>query len=53
MVVEGLTTAPVLSALSVRLGIELPITRAVNEALQGRSVLDLVSSLMAREPTTE
>ena len=53
MVVEGLTTAPVLFDLSVRLGIELPITQAVNEALQGRSLLDLVSSLMAREPTTE
>ncbi len=53
MVVEGLTTAPVLFDLSVRLGIELPITQAVNEALHGRSLLDLVSSLMAREPTTE
>ncbi len=53
MVVEGLTTAPVLFDLSLRLGIELPITQAVNEALQGRSLLDLVSSLMAREPTTE
>jgi glycerol-3-phosphate dehydrogenase (NAD(P)+) len=53
MVVEGLTTAPVLQALAERLGIELPITQAVNEALGGRSLLDLVSSLMAREPTTE
>jgi glycerol-3-phosphate dehydrogenase (NAD(P)+) len=53
MVVEGLTTAPVLFELAIRLGIELPITEAVNEALHGRSLLDLVSSLMAREPTRE
>ena len=53
MVVEGLTTAPVLCELSHRLGIELPITEAVAEVLTGTSPLELVSTLMAREPTTE
>jgi len=53
MVVEGLTTAPVLRDLSHRLGIELPITEAVCQVLAGTSPLELVSSLMAREPTTE
>ena len=35
MVVEGITTAPVLRDLSRRLGIELPITEAVCEVLGG------------------
>jgi glycerol-3-phosphate dehydrogenase (NAD(P)+) len=53
MVIEGLTTAPVLRDLSHRLGIELPITEAVCRVLDGTSPLELVSTLMAREPTTE
>jgi glycerol-3-phosphate dehydrogenase (NAD(P)+) len=53
MVVEGVTTAPVLRDLSRRLGIELPITEAVCQVLAGTSLLELVSTLMAREPTTE
>jgi glycerol-3-phosphate dehydrogenase (NAD(P)+) len=53
MVVEGLTTAPVLRDLSRRLGIELPITEAVCQVTAGASLVELVSTLMAREPTTE
>ena len=53
MVIEGLTTAPVLRDLSRRLRIELPITEAVCRVLTGTSPLELVSSLMAREPTSE
>jgi glycerol-3-phosphate dehydrogenase (NAD(P)+) len=53
MVVEGLTTAPVLRDLSRRLGVELPITEAICEVLTGTSALDLVSGLMSRTPTDE
>jgi glycerol-3-phosphate dehydrogenase (NAD(P)+) len=53
MVVEGLTTAPVLRDLSRRLGIELPITEGVCAVLEGTSLTDLVAQLMARPPTTE
>jgi glycerol-3-phosphate dehydrogenase (NAD(P)+) len=53
MTVEGLTTAPAVRDLARRLGIELPITEAVCLVLAGTPPLDLVSSLMAREPTTE
>jgi glycerol-3-phosphate dehydrogenase (NAD(P)+) len=53
MVVEGLTTAPALRDLSHRLGIELPITEAVCDVTAGASLVELVSTLMAREPTTE
>ena len=53
MVVEGLTTAPVLRDLSRRLGIELPITEGVCAVLDGASLTGLVGQLMARPPTTE
>ena len=53
MVVEGLTTAPVLRDLSRRLGIELPITEGVCAVLQGVPLTSLVEQLMRREPTTE
>jgi glycerol-3-phosphate dehydrogenase (NAD(P)+) len=53
MVVEGLTTAPVLRDLGHRLGIELPITEGVCAVLEGTSLADLVTSLMSRAPTTE
>lgn len=53
MVVEGLTTAPVLRDLSRRLGVELPITEAICEVLSGTSALELVSGLMSRTPTDE
>ena len=53
MVVEGLTTAPVLRELSHRLGIELPITEGVCAVLDGKPLHDLVGTLMRRAPTTE
>jgi glycerol-3-phosphate dehydrogenase (NAD(P)+) len=53
MVVEGLTTAPVLRDLSHRLDIELPITEGVCAVLEGTQLTDLVAQLMRREPTTE
>jgi glycerol-3-phosphate dehydrogenase (NAD(P)+) len=53
MVVEGLTTAPVLRDLSHRLDIELPITEGVCAVLEGTMLADLVQQLMRREPTTE
>jgi len=53
MVVEGLTTAPVLRELSHRLEIELPITEGVCAVLEGVALTDLVGQLMRREPTTE
>ena len=53
MVVEGLTTAPVLRDVSHRLGIELPITEGVCAVLEGIPLAELVEQLMRREPTTE
>ncbi len=53
MVVEGLTTAPVLDELGRRVGVEMPIIDAVGAVLRGATPLSLVSSLMEREPTTE
>ena len=53
MVVEGLTTAPVLRDLSRRLQIELPITEGVCAVLGGVGLTDLVQQLMRRVPTTE
>jgi glycerol-3-phosphate dehydrogenase (NAD(P)+) len=51
--VEGLTTAPVLHELSVRLGVELPITEGVCAVLSGQSLTGLLARLMGREPTEE
>lgn len=53
MVVEGLTTAPVLRDLARRLGVEMPITEGVCAVLEGTSLTDLVAQLMRRAPTTE
>ena len=53
MVVEGLTTAPVLRRLGQELGIDLPITDGVCAVLAGASLTELVEQLMRREPTTE
>ena len=53
MVVEGLTTAPVLRELSHRIGIELPIAEGVCAVLEGADLGDLVGQLMRRAPTTE
>jgi glycerol-3-phosphate dehydrogenase (NAD(P)+) len=51
--VEGLTTAPALSDLSRRLGVELPITEGVCAVLSGQSLRELLAGLMGREPTEE
>lgn len=53
MVVEGLTTAPVLRSLAHRLGIEMPITEGVCEVLDGVPLIELVGRLMRRDPTVE
>jgi glycerol-3-phosphate dehydrogenase (NAD(P)+) len=53
MVIEGLTTAPVLRDLAHRLQIELPITEGVCAVLEGAPLTDLVTALMSRAPTTE
>jgi glycerol-3-phosphate dehydrogenase (NAD(P)+) len=53
MVIEGLTTAPVLRDLAHRLGTELPITEGVCAVLDGASLSDLISGLMGRRPTDE
>jgi len=51
--VEGITTAPVLRALSRTLGVELPVTEGVCAVLAGQSLGELVGSLMGRRPTEE
>ena len=53
MVVEGLTTAPVLRDLSRRLDVEMPITEGVCTVLDGVPLSDLVATLMQRDPTSE
>jgi glycerol-3-phosphate dehydrogenase (NAD(P)+) len=53
MVVEGLTTAPVLRELAHRLEVEMPITEGVCAVLSGVPLTDLVEQLMRREPTVE
>ena len=53
MVVEGLTTAPVLRDLAHRLGLELPITEGVCAVLEGVPLGELVGRLMERKPTSE
>jgi glycerol-3-phosphate dehydrogenase (NAD(P)+) len=53
MVVEGLTTAPVLRELAHRLEIEMPITEGVCEVLDGTPLTELVAQLMRRDPTVE
>jgi glycerol-3-phosphate dehydrogenase (NAD(P)+) len=53
MVVEGLTTAPVLRDLAHRLEIEMPITEGVCTVLDGVPLTSLVAVLMERHPTSE
>jgi glycerol-3-phosphate dehydrogenase (NAD(P)+) len=53
MVVEGLTTAPVLRDLAHRLEIEMPITEGVCAVLDGVPLSELVGQLMRRDPTVE
>ena len=51
--VEGLTTAPILDDLATTIGIDLPITRAVREVLDGRQISDVLAEFMSRPPTGE
>jgi glycerol-3-phosphate dehydrogenase (NAD(P)+) len=51
--VEGLTTAPVLYELSQRLGVELPITHGIADALAGRPIGHVIAEFMRRPPTGE
>lgn len=53
MVVEGLTTAPVLRELAHRLEIEMPIAEGVCSVLDGVPLTELVAQLMRRDPTVE
>jgi glycerol-3-phosphate dehydrogenase (NAD(P)+) len=53
MVVEGLTTAPVLRDLAHRLDVEMPITEGVCTVLDGVPLGELVGTLMQRDPTSE
>jgi glycerol-3-phosphate dehydrogenase (NAD(P)+) len=51
--VEGLTTAPVLYELSKRLGVELPVTHGIADALAGRPIGHVIAEFMRRPPTGE
>ncbi len=53
MVVEGLTTAPVLREVAHRLEIEMPIAEGVCAVLDGVPLTELLAQLMRREPTVE
>jgi glycerol-3-phosphate dehydrogenase (NAD(P)+) len=53
MVVEGLTTAPVLRDLAHRLDVEMPIAEGVCAVLDGVPLTELVAQLMQRDPTIE
>jgi glycerol-3-phosphate dehydrogenase (NAD(P)+) len=53
-VVEGIPTTYALHDLGAQLGIEMPVTSNVYEALEnGRGVADCVRDLMGRAPTSE
>jgi glycerol-3-phosphate dehydrogenase (NAD(P)+) len=53
-VVEGIPTTYAVHDLCAKLGVEMPVTENVYEALEhGRSATDCVRSLMSREPTAE
>lgn len=51
--VEGLTTAPILDDRAREMGIDLPITRAVREVLDGRQIHEAIAEFMSRPPTGE
>jgi glycerol-3-phosphate dehydrogenase (NAD(P)+) len=53
MVVEGVTTAPVLRDLAHALEVEMPITEGVCSVLGGVPLRELVAALMERDPTAE
>ena len=53
-VAEGLTTAPTLRDLAESHGLELPITKGVCDlAFGGKTAMEVLAELMAREPTEE
>ncbi len=53
-VAEGVYTAPEVLRISERLGVDMPITRAVSQLIGGTtSARDLVESLLQREPKPE
>jgi glycerol-3-phosphate dehydrogenase (NAD(P)+) len=53
-VAEGVSTAREAAALSRRLGVDMPITRAVSDVLDGRiTAVDAAERLMARDPKIE
>jgi glycerol-3-phosphate dehydrogenase (NAD(P)+) len=53
-VAEGLSTVPALRSIAEDRGLELPITCAVSAvAWEGKTMLDALADLMAREPTEE
>jgi glycerol-3-phosphate dehydrogenase (NAD(P)+) len=53
MVVEGITTAPVLRDIGRRVGVDLPITDAVCAVLEGGDPHEIGPRLMRRRPKAE
>jgi glycerol-3-phosphate dehydrogenase (NAD(P)+) len=51
--VEGVATAPILDDLARTIGIDLPITRAIREVLDGRQIGHAIAEFMSRPPTGE
>ena len=51
---EGATTVPAALGLAARLGVDMPITAALDEIMhRGVAPADAIEALMAREPTSE
>ncbi|MFI3231495.1 MAG: NAD(P)H-dependent glycerol-3-phosphate dehydrogenase, partial [bacterium] len=54
MVVEGVNTAKAAKQLAEKNGIDMPITREINEVLfNNKNIKDVVVSLMTRDKTQE
>jgi len=54
MIAEGVLTTRAVMELSVRLGVDMPISRAVYEMLfEGKPAQQAILELMAREPKAE
>ena len=54
MIVEGAAATKSISELAERIGVDLPITRTVNDVLYGgKSVEDAIEGLLGRSPDTE
>ena len=53
-VAEGVSTTREVAALAQRLGVEMPITQAMDDILAGRlNARDAVEQLLARDPKQE